>query len=125
MSRIALIVDDSKTMRLIVGRTVKSLGLTIIEAGDGQEALDLLGDQVPELALIDWNMPVMTGPELIKRLRARPEFSDLKILMISTETGSDAIVRALELGVDDYLMKPFSPEALTTKLDTLGFSAED
>jgi two-component system chemotaxis response regulator CheY len=117
----ALIVDDSKTMRRIVGKVVKENGFDIVEAENGQEALLCLregGDL--SLALVDWNMPVMDGLSFVQAARAEG-FADLPIIMITTEGSMEYVTRAIEAGANEYLMKPFTKESLRDKLAILGF----
>lgn len=117
----ALVVDDSRTMRRIVARTLQNLGFETSEAEDGQAALALLesGLQV-DLACVDWNMPVMDGLELVTRLRAGRAWRAITLMMVTTEGEQAQIVRALAAGAHEYLIKPFSPDALRDKLDLLG-----
>lgn len=118
----ALIVDDSRAMRRIVGRIVGDAGFDTLEAGDGQEALDLLEqqDELPVLACVDWNMPVMDGLTFVTSVRKRPEWRNITLMMVTTESEQDRIVRALAAGAHEYLIKPFTGEALLEKLDLLG-----
>lgn len=116
----ALIVDDSRFVRSYLRGMLEERGIACEEAADGLAGLDhLLGDQIFDIALVDWHMPVMNGLEMLKQLRAEG-FSDLKVMMVSTEAESNFIVRALEAGADEYLMKPFDDEALNEKLAILG-----
>jgi two-component system chemotaxis response regulator CheY len=116
----ALIVDDSRFVRSLLRGMLEERGIACDEAADGRAALELLhGDLSFELALVDWNMPVMNGLEMLRQLRA-DGFSDLKVLMVTTEAENDFIVRALEAGADEYLMKPFDDKALDDKLAMLG-----
>jgi len=121
----ALIVDDSKTMRRIVGKVVKENGFEIIvEAENGQEAMtrlrDATADAPLQLALVDWNMPVMDGLSFVKAARAEG-FAELPIIMITTEGSMEYVTRAIEAGANEYLMKPFTKESLRDKLALLGF----
>ncbi|TCI96923.1 response regulator [Aeromicrobium sp. IC_218] len=118
----ALIVDDSRAMRRIVGRILTERGFETAEAADGQEAIAVLEsmDDLPAVACIDWNMPVMDGLELVTAIRARPEWRDITLMMVTTESEQDRIVRALAAGAHEYLIKPFTPDALVEKLDLLG-----
>lgn len=123
----ALIVDDSRAIRSIIRRTLEDNGFEVVEAGHGQEALDKLDEQ-PDIGvlLVDWNMPVMNGLDLVRSLRRdeeHPERSRLPILMVTTETEVRQMVRALAAGANEYLMKPFSSEALVDKLELLGVKA--
>lgn len=118
----ALIVDDSRTMRRILGRILGDEGFEVLEAGDGQEALAALAglDRPPELACVDWNMPVMDGLTFINEVRKRPEWRSITLMMVTTESEHDQIVRALAAGAHEYLIKPFTGEAMLEKLDLLG-----
>jgi two-component system chemotaxis response regulator CheY len=116
----ALIVDDSRFVRGLLRGMLEERGIACDEAADGRAALELLhGDLSFDLALVDWNMPVMNGLEMLRQLRA-DGFRDLKVMMVTTEAENDYIVRALEAGADEYLMKPFDDEALDEKLALLG-----
>jgi two-component system chemotaxis response regulator CheY len=118
----ALIVDDSRFVRGYLRGMLEERGIACDEAADGRAALDLLhGDLRFDLALVDWNMPVMNGLEMLRQLRA-DGFRDLKVMMVTTEAENDYIVRALEAGADEYLMKPFDDEALDEKLALLGLA---
>ena len=118
----ALIVDDSRAMRRIVGRILTDTGLEVFEAGDGQEALAALEAEAtpPALACVDWNMPVMDGLTFITEVRKRREWRSITLMMVTTESEQDRIVRALAAGAHEYLIKPFTAEALVEKLDLLG-----
>ena len=122
--RRALIVDDSRAMRRIVGKVVKENGFETIEAENGQEALLRLregGDVSVDLALVDWNMPVMDGLAFVMAARAEG-FTTLPIIMITTEGSMEYVTRAMEAGANEYLMKPFTKDSLRDKLLILGFS---
>ena len=118
----ALIVDDSRAMRRIVGRILVDAGYEVLEAGDGQQAIDVLEAQadLPVLACVDWNMPVMDGLTFITEVRKRPDWRSITLMMVTTESEQDRIVRALAAGAHEYLIKPFTGEALMEKLDLLG-----
>ena len=117
----ALVVDDSRAMRMIVGRIVTGLGFTVTEAGDGEEALALLrGGLECNLALIDWNMPKMSGLELVTNIRAESRWNAIRVVMVTTESERHAILQAIAQGADEYVLKPFTPEALVEKLDLIG-----
>ena len=117
----ALVVDDSRTMRRIVAGTLQGLGFETSEAEHGQAALDLLESGLEvDLACIDWNMPVMDGLEFISRVRAGKAWRAITLMMVTTESEQEQIVRALAAGAHEYLIKPFSPDALRDKLDLLG-----
>lgn len=116
----ALIVDDSRFVRGYLRGLLEEKGIECHEAADGQAGLDSLEEGPPfDLAFVDWNMPVMNGLEMLTRLRA--EGSPVKVMMVTTEAETEYIIRALEAGADEYMMKPFDDEALTEKLALLGF----
>lgn len=118
----ALIIDDSKAIRLILRRMLSDLGMATTEAGDGSEALDTIDAGLrPDLILVDWNMPVLSGLEFIEQVRQPPRASTAKIVMVTTETEVPQVVRALSAGADEYVMKPFTADAILEKLRILGF----
>jgi two-component system chemotaxis response regulator CheY len=121
----ALVVDDSSTARLIIGRILRESGVEVVEAGDGREALERLQD-APDvgLMLVDWNMPVMDGLELVKAVRADRAYDHVRIMMVTTETEQDQVVRALQAGANEYLMKPFTKEVLAAKLSLLDLAGD-
>jgi two-component system chemotaxis response regulator CheY len=122
----ALVIDDSRAMRMVVKRIVAALGFDVCEAGNGQEALDALNEQpLPDIALIDWNMPVMTGLEFVTAVRADPAYRNVTLMMVTTESERTQIVRALAAGAHEYLIKPFTEDALVSKLDLLGLLPSD
>jgi len=117
----ALVVDDSKPSRSILARVLRDLKFDCTEATNGLEAIAALAIQGrPDLVTINWHMPVMDGIELLRKLRAHPAHRTLKLLMVSTENDKDQIATAIAAGADDFLAKPFTPEALARKLVSLG-----
>lgn len=117
----AMIIDDSRTMRSILRRIVTGLEFEAFEAGHGQEALDQMeSGHVPDLCLVDWNMPVMDGYTFITRVRAKPEWRNVTLMMVTTESEQGQIVRALAAGAHEYVIKPFTPDAIVEKLELLG-----
>lgn len=114
---LALVIDDSRAMRLILGRMLRELGLEVAEATNGRDGLDRLDDGLaPALVLVDWNMPEMTGIEFVEAVRKPPYNSAAKLVMVTTETEVPQVVRALEAGADEYVMKPFTKESILEKL---------
>lgn len=120
----ALVIDDSRAVRRIMGNIMKELGYDTIEAGNGLEGLSQLeahGRQ--DIVLVDWNMPEMNGLEFIKAARAIPAYSDMPIMMVTTETEMDNISQAFVAGVNEYVMKPFDKNIILEKLQLLGIGA--
>jgi two-component system chemotaxis response regulator CheY len=116
----ALIVDDSRFVRGYLRGLLEEKGIECEEAADGHAGMDLLNGGLSfDLALVDWNMPVMDGLEMLRRMRAQG-FDSLKVMMVTTEAENDFILRALDAGANEYLMKPFDDEALSEKLAMLG-----
>lgn len=117
----ALVIDDSRTMRRIISGVLQSLGFETVEAGDGRQALDVLEAGTPvDLACIDWNMPVMDGLEFVTAVRENRAWKDVTLMMVTTESETGQIVRALAAGAHEYVIKPFTPDALRDKLQLLG-----
>jgi len=116
-----LVVDDSPTMRRIVVNTLKRLGYREIEEADhGQAGLDIL-NTVPDINFVitDWNMPVMDGLKFVQTLRTMDEFSKIPILMVTTRSVKDDIIEAMKAGVNNYVVKPFTPETMKAKIDMI------
>lgn len=119
----ALVIDDSRTMRTIIGRIVKELGYDVVEAGNGKEGLTQLQAAGPfEIALVDWNMPEMNGYEFVVATRADAQYAEMKIMMVTTETEVSQVTKAIEAGANEYLMKPFTKESLKEKLESFGLN---
>lgn len=117
----ALIIDDSRAMRTILRRIVAELGFETAEAGHGQDALDQMEAGLhPAICLIDWNMPVMDGYTFVTKVRANPAWRDVTLMMVTTESQHGQIVRALAAGAHEYVIKPFTPDAIVDKLELLG-----
>lgn len=111
-------------MRTIVSRILDGLGLEhIVEADNGLDALALLEEgPLPHLALVDWHMPVLNGYEFVCSVRTRPEWRSMAIMMMTTQNEHGEIVKALAAGATDYLIKPFTADALVDKLSLLGLN---
>ncbi len=122
----ALVIDDSRAMRRIVGRVLVDLGFEVAEAADGQQALDAMtSGPLPHLACVDWNMPVMDGLTFVTKVRDNREWRDVTLMMVTTESEQSQIVRALAAGAHEYLIKPFTADALRDKLLLLGLVPDD
>ena len=119
----ALVIDDSRAIRRILVKTLEELDIEVVEAGHGQEALDKLaaGEEV-DLIMVDWNMPEMNGYDFIVAVRAQDKFSEVPIMMVTTESEMSQMTRAIEAGATEYLMKPFTKEMIAEKLDLMGIS---
>ncbi|MCB0309766.1 MAG: response regulator [Bdellovibrionales bacterium] len=119
----ALVVDDSSATRFILAKMLSELGFEVVDAENGQVGLDKLGaNRDVALALVDWNMPVMNGYELIQAIRAKEQFNSVKIMMVTTETEMAQVVKAMEAGADEYIMKPFTKNVVLEKMKLLGIS---
>jgi len=117
----ALIIDDSRTTRAIIARLLKGLGYQTSEAADGGAALAHLATQaVPEIVFVDWNMPEMTGLEFVQSVRKEARYEAMQIVMVTSENEMANVTAALEAGANEYLMKPFTREALEEKIALLG-----
>lgn len=120
----ALVVDDSRAIRSIIGKTVKELGFELFEAGHGKEALDRLAEVGRvDLILVDWNMPEMNGFDFLVAARANAAWKDTVIMMVTTETEMSQMQRALEAGANEYVMKPFTKDVLREKLQLVGLAS--
>ena len=121
----ALVVDDSRAMRKIIAGALRKLGYETAEAADGALALTALQEgPLPDLVTVDWNMPVMDGLVFVTQVRAIREYRSMTMMMVTTEAEHGQIVRALAAGAHEYLIKPFTPDALEDKLALLGLLPE-
>ena len=117
---VVITVDDSSTMRRIIKNTLIKLGFeNILEAGNGVEALDVMAKNKVDVVVTDWNMPEMDGLTFVKTLRTKEEYKNLPILMVTTEAAKEDILTALRSGVNNYVVKPFTPDTLKEKIDKL------
>ena len=114
-----LVVDDSSTMRRIIKNTLQRLGnKDILEAEHGLEAWGILeANSDINVLITDWNMPEMNGLELVKKVRAEQKYIDMPIIMVTTEGGKAEVITALKAGVNNYIVKPFTPQVLKEKLE--------
>ena len=112
-----LIVDDFATMRRILKNILKQLGFkNLVEADDGTTAWDVLESQEIDLIISDWNMPKMTGLELLKKVRASTKYKTAPFLMVTAEAQKQNVIEAVQAGVSNYVVKPFTAEAISDKL---------
>ena len=115
-----LIVDDFSTRRRIIKNILRQLGFTnIIEADDGSAAWEILNKDQVDFIISDWNMPQMTGIELLRKVRASEEFADLPFLMVTAEAQQENIIEAVQAKVSNYIVKPFTAETLGQKIDKI------
>lgn len=115
-----LVVDDFSTMRRIIKNLLKDLGLTnIVEADDGKTALPILEKGDIDFLVTDWNMPGMTGIELLKAVRSNPKLAHLPVLMVTAEAKREQIILAAQAGVNGYIIKPFTAATLKEKIDKI------
>jgi two-component system chemotaxis response regulator CheY len=118
--KICLVVDDSKVIRKVARHILETLDFTVEEAEDGREALSRCERHMPDVVLLDWNMPVMGGMEFLRTLRQRPDGIQPKVVFCTTENDAAHIRAAIDAGADEYVMKPFDRETLETKLQIVG-----
>ena len=117
----ALVIDDSRAMRSILRGILESLDFEVAEAADGRRAIEIFeGDQGFDLALVDWNLPEMSGLEIVTEVRKDDRLTATRLLMVTTETEFERVAQALQAGADEYIMKPFNREMLLDKLVILG-----
>ncbi len=115
-----LAVDDSPTMRRIIVNTLKRIGYTdVVEASNGKEALAKLYSEKIDFIITDWNMPEMDGLEFVNAIKADDNYKDLPILMITTRGVKEDIIDAMKAGVSSYIVKPFSPQTLKEKIESI------
>ncbi|CAK7064002.1 MAG: Chemotaxis protein CheY [Desulfovibrio sp.] len=115
-----LVVDDFSTMRRIIKNILRQLGFTnVVEADDGTTAWDILNKDKIEFIISDWNMPQMTGIELLRKVRASEEFCDLPFLMVTAEAQQENIIEAVQAKVSNYIVKPFTADVMKQKIDKI------
>ena len=115
-----LIVDDSRVVRKVARRILEDLHFAIEEAADGKLALDACLKNMPDVVLLDWNMPVMNGIDFLRRLRGEPGGDAPKVVFCTVENDLAHIELALECGADEYIMKPFDGDIIEAKLAEVG-----
>ena len=118
--RSCLVVDDSKVIRKVARHILETLNFRVDEAEDGREALSRCDASMPDVILLDWNMPVMGGMEFLRALRQSERASQPKVVFCTTENDLSHIRAAIEAGADEYVMKPFDRETLQSKLQIVG-----
>jgi two-component system, chemotaxis family, chemotaxis protein CheY len=122
---LALVIDDSRAVRVIIRNILREMGIEMVEAGNGREALEQLRlNPEVELVLVDWNMPEMNGFDFVRVVRSQRSYDAVRIVMVTTETESEQVSRALNAGANEYVMKPFTKEVLVAKLNLLDVFGE-
>ena len=115
-----LVVDDSGTMRRIIRNILRGVGVSsIIEAGHGLSALERLRAHVVDLVVLDWNMPEMSGIEVLRAMRMDPALNDIPVLMVTANAERQSVIEAIQAGVTSYVAKPFTPQVLHQKLSEI------
>ncbi len=118
--RTCLVVDDSSVVRKIARRILEEMGFEVVEAEDGEQALELCKSRLPDAVLLDWNMPVMDGYDFLGKLRHLPGGEQPKVVFCTTENDIDHISRALNAGANEYIMKPFDKDIVSAKFEEVG-----
>jgi len=117
----ALVVEDSSTIRMILCQYLRKLNIQVVEAANGQEALERLKEMSPpDLVLVDWNMPVMSGIDFIRAVREMHVYDPLPLIMVTTNSESEHLGTAMEAGANEYIQKPCTLDALREKIELLG-----
>ena len=116
----ALVIDDSKPIRMILTKILTEIGFEVEQASNGFEAMDVLKKEKVDIALVDWNMPEMNGYEFVKAVRKDNTCKKMLLMMVTTETAITQVAAALEAGVDEYVMKPFTKDMIVEKLALMG-----
>ncbi len=120
MATHCLVVDDSTTIRKVIGRMLQKMDCEIREAENGQVALDACVAEMPDLIMLDWNMPVMSGIDFLRELRKTPGGDSPKVILCTTENEFEAIQTAMSEGANEFIMKPFNEEIIREKLEIVG-----
>ena len=118
--KLCLVVDDSRVVRKVARRILEELGFEVAEAGDGVEALAWVRTAMPDVVLLDWNMPAMDGLAFLRRLRQEPGGEAPRVVFCSVENDLDRIRQALDEGACEYIMKPFDGDIMASKLALAG-----
>lgn len=116
MKPLILIVEDEAALQKLLAYNLEAAGFEVAQAFDGEEALTLLAERTPDLIVLDWMIPQLSGLELLRRIRRRPEHAHIPVVMLTARTEEADRLRGLELGADDYLTKPFSPAELVARI---------
>jgi two-component system chemotaxis response regulator CheY len=121
----ALVIDDSRAIRMVIGRIMSEIGFEVHDAANGREGLERLGQIAkPDVILVDWNMPEVNGFEFIQAVRRNPDYDTTPVVMVTTETEMAQMARALEAGANEYIMKPFTKDVILDKLSLLAVTPD-
>jgi len=115
-----LVVDDSRVIRMVARKILEELNFEVIEAEDGQAALDACTASMPDCVLLDWNMPIMDGLQFLKEMRKLPGGDGVMVVFCTTENDLDHIQEAIAAGANEYIMKPFDSEIIQSKFVQVG-----
>ena len=119
----ALVIDDARTMRLLMRVTLQKLGFEVTEAANGREGLERLdSERRPDVVMVDWYMPEMDGAEFVRVVRSRPDLADLRLIVVTGETDAAQVGKVVATGADTYVSKPFTPETIRERLGAIGVS---
>jgi two-component system chemotaxis response regulator CheY len=120
----ALIIDDSKAMRKVLGRTMSNMGFEVDEAMNGEEAIVLLEQSANTgIVLVDWNLPEMSGLDFVKAIRSTDQYDSVRLMMVTSDTDEDQMATAFQAGVDEYVTKPFTDDIIRDKVRVLGLAS--
>lgn len=120
MAKNCLVVDDSKIVRVMARKILEGLGFEVFDAENGQEALDFCLKSPPDCVLLDWNMPVMSGLDFLKKIRAEAVGKNIKVIFCTTKTDADSVKQGMAAGANEYIMKPFDEGVIKSKLSEIG-----
>lgn len=121
-SKDCLVVDDSRVIRNVARVMLEEMGFEVREAADGSQAMDECAAIMPEVILLDWNMPVMNGIDFVKELRRKPDGQDPIVIFCTTENDINSVNLAISAGANEYIMKPFDSEILRSKFEYIGLT---
>ena len=117
----ALVIDDARTMRMLMRVTLQKLGFQVSEAANGREGLERLdAEQRPDVVMVDWYMPEMDGAAFVRAVRARPDLAGLRLVVVTGETDAAQVGKVVATGADTYVSKPFTPETIRERLGAIG-----
>ena len=116
MHKKVLTIDDSKTLRMIIGKHLSPFGVEMLQAENGEQGIERAREEAPDAILLDYNMPVMDGYHTLVELKTDPNLKSIPVIMLTTETVKETVMKLLKLGLNDYIAKPFTREVLLDKL---------